>query len=111
MSLLFGFPDSHGSIRYSFRPAGGKSGSPQSMTSLIGYPSGVADPVGWFADGSALIAHAQHEWSGTEALWLRAWRTRRECVSCGLPTGWTSAARTSTSGLAGAGPCRRNQLR
>jgi hypothetical protein len=31
------------------------------MTSLIGYPSGVADPVGWFADGSALIAHAQHE--------------------------------------------------
>lgn len=56
-ALLFGFPDSLGHSRTVFRPAGGSPGSPRGLPGPLGYPTGTQLLVGWFPDGSALIAN------------------------------------------------------
>lgn len=55
-ALVFGFPDSRGYLRVAFRPPGGLSGSPTALPGAIGYPAGAPYVVGWFPDGSSLIA-------------------------------------------------------
>ena len=56
-ALLLGFADSAGHTRLLYRPAGGPPGSPQALPSALGYPTGTPLDVGWFSNGSSLIAN------------------------------------------------------
>jgi hypothetical protein len=55
VGLLFGFPNQSGNTRLAVRPLGGPVGSPQDLPSGLDF-GGSTPIVGWFSDGSALIA-------------------------------------------------------
>jgi hypothetical protein len=66
VGLIFGFANSAGYTRVVGRPLGGPPGSRKVLPALIGYQAGIPLVVGWFPDGSSLIANP-----GTDSIAFR----------------------------------------